>query len=202
MLKFWRNYPKMAIFLLFFFIYPLPCVCPSVCPSIRLSVPPSRGQTLARQASEPARQASEPARQASEPASQALEALRLAWLALRPGWMGLKPTWLALGPSRGEQMDRQMDGWMDGQTDWKSPHSTGLCPLSGLLPHYSPTLTQKLYQAGQGHHWPYDASWHLVKYATVWLYFTLFNIRRVIDIFDREECSKNGQIWSFWAISW
>ena len=35
-------------------------------------------------------------------------------------------------------MDSQMDGWMDGRTngwtDRKSPHSTGLRPLSGPLP--------------------------------------------------------------------
>ena len=33
--------------------------------------------------------------------------------------------------------------FLDGRTNGKSPHSTGLRPLSGLLPHYSPTLTQK-----------------------------------------------------------
>ena len=31
-------------------------------------------------------------------------------------------------------MDGQTDGWMDGWTNGKSPHSTGLCPLSGPLP--------------------------------------------------------------------
>ena len=31
-------------------------------------------------------------------------------------------------------MDRRMDGWTDERMDRKSPHSTGLHPLSGLLP--------------------------------------------------------------------
>ena len=136
-----------------------PSVRPSVRTSVRTSVPPSRAQEPGRQAldpagqaseparhssepasqasepanqaSEPANQASEAARQASEPVSQASEALRPAWLALRPGWMGLRPAWLALGPSRG---DGPMYVWMYVQTDGKSPHSSGLCPLSGLLP--------------------------------------------------------------------
>ena len=38
-----------------------------------------------------------------------------------PAWLALRPDWLALGPSR-------------GRTDGKSPHSKGLCPLSGPLP--------------------------------------------------------------------
>ena len=44
-------------------------------------------------------------------------------------------------------------GWPrgGGQTVRKSPHSTGLCPLSKPLPRYSPTLTRKLYKAGQGY---------------------------------------------------
>ena len=49
-----------------------------------------------------------------------------------------------------------------GRMDGKSPHSTGFRPLSGPLPCYSPTITQKLYKAGQGYRWPYDASWRLV----------------------------------------
>ena len=49
-----------------------------------------------------------------------------------------------------------------GHTDGKSPYSTGLRPLSGPLPRCSPTSTRKLYKAGQGYRWPYDASWRLV----------------------------------------
>ena len=53
------------------------------------------------------------------------------------------------------RIDGRTDGWTDGRTngrtDGKSPHSTGLRPLSGPLPRYSPTLTQKLYKAGQGY---------------------------------------------------
>ena len=49
------------------------------------------------------------------------------------------------------QSDIRMSGRMDVRTDGKSPHSTGLCPLSGPLPRYSPTSTQKLYKAGQGY---------------------------------------------------
>ena len=56
--------------------------------------------------------------------------------------MGLRPTWLALGPLRGE--------WTDGWTDGKSPHSTGLRPLLGPLPRYSPTSTQKLFMMPLG----------------------------------------------------
>ena len=88
-------------------------------------------------------------------------ALRPDWLALRPAWLGLRPAWLALGPSRGG-MDGRMDGRTYGWTDGKSPRSTGLHPLLGPLPRCSPTSTQKLYNAGQGYHWPYDASWRLV----------------------------------------
>ena len=56
-----------------------------------------------------------------------------------------------------------MDGRLDGRSDGKSAHSTGLCPISGPLPRYTPTSTQKLYKAGQGYRWPYDASWRLVS---------------------------------------
>ena len=45
-------------------------------------------------------------------------------LGLRPGWLGLRPGWMA---QRGE-------GRTDESTYRKSPHSTGLCPLSGPLP--------------------------------------------------------------------
>ena len=80
-------------------------VRPSVRPFVRPS-PPSRAQEPARQALDPARQASEPARQASEPARQALELL-----------------------TNGRTNERT-----NGRTNGKSPHSTGLHPLSGPLP--------------------------------------------------------------------
>ena len=95
--------------------------------------PASQASEPARQASEPARQASEPVRQASEPASQASEALRPAWLALRPDWLGLRPAWL-LGPRGGGRTHGRTDERMDGCMEGKSPHSTGLCPLSRPLP--------------------------------------------------------------------
>ena len=47
-------------------------------------------------------------------------------LGLRPGWLSFRPGWMAL---RGG-----MDGLTNRRTDGKSPHSTGLCPLSGTLP--------------------------------------------------------------------
>ena len=49
------------------------------------------------------------------------------------------------------QTDGRMDGWTDGRTNGKSPHSTGLHPLSGPLPRYRLTMTQKVYKAGQGY---------------------------------------------------
>ena len=132
---------------------------PSVCPPLeglrasQASLRPSQSGLRASQAGlracQPAlraRQSGFRASQASEPASQASVALRPAWLALRPDRLGLRPAWLALRPSRGGT-----DVRTDGRTNGKSPHSTGLCPLSGLLPCYSPTLTQKLYKAGQGY---------------------------------------------------
>ena len=39
-----------------------------------------------------------------------------------------------------------MDEWMDGQTDRKCPYSTGICPLSGLLPCYSPITSGTQYR--------------------------------------------------------
>ena len=57
------------------------------------------------------------------PVSKALKIFTLGWLGLRPGWLGLRPGWLA---QRGEQTN--------GRTNRKSPHSTGLRPLSGPLP--------------------------------------------------------------------
>ena len=49
------------------------------------------------------------------------------------------------GPWMDKWMDRRMDGWRDGI----SPHSTGLCPLSGPLPCY-PLRLQNNKEAGQG----------------------------------------------------
>ena len=77
-------------------------------------------------------------------------ALMPAWLALRPTWLDLRPAWLDLGPWGG-RMDKQMNEQMNEWTNGKSFHSTGLCPLLGPLPSYSPTSTQKLYKAGQGY---------------------------------------------------
>ena len=59
-------------------------------------------------------------------------------LGLRPGWLGLRPGWMA---QRG-------DGWTsertDKQMDGKSPHSTGLHPLSRPLPKNHQSLGGKI----------------------------------------------------------
>ena len=52
-----------------------------------------------------------------------------------PGWLAGPQAWLA-GPQAwldGPEGGRT-DGRTDGRTYGKSPHSTGLCPLSGPLP--------------------------------------------------------------------
>ena len=79
--------------------------------------------------------------------------LRACWRGLRAGWrglrasqQGLRASWRGLGASqhglRASQRGAggRMDGRADGRTDGISPHSTGLCPLSGPLPkNQSPT---------------------------------------------------------------
>merc|ERR1712212_102119 len=68
--------------------------------------------------------------------------LRTGWLGLRPGWLGLRPGWLGLRPGwlglrtgwMAQRGDRRTDVRTYGRTDGKSPHSTGLCPLSVPLP--------------------------------------------------------------------
>ena len=76
-------------------------------------VPPS-GQPVQPEA-QPARLEARPARPDAKPASQ--PCLRLqAWMVGPQAWLD--------GP----------EGGTDGQMYRKSPHSTGLCPLSGLLP--------------------------------------------------------------------
>ena len=142
----------------------------SICPSVHSSVhsfvhPPLEGSRAGLRP----RQAGFRASQAGLKASQAgLRASQPLLIASQPGLRGSEAClagWL-LGPRGGEWTnDRtvgRMDKWMDGQMDGKSPYSTGLRPLSGLLPCYSPITTQKLYKAGQGNHWIYDASWQLV----------------------------------------
>ena len=54
-----------------------------------------------------------------------------AWLAGPQAWLAGLKAWLD-GP--GERTDERMDG----RTDGKSPHSTGLRPLSGPLPCLPP----------------------------------------------------------------
>ena len=61
------------------------------------------------------------------------------WLGLRPCWLGLKPGKLGLGPGKlglrpGWMAQRGTYGRTDTRMYRKSPHSTVLCPLSGLLP--------------------------------------------------------------------
>ena len=40
-----------------------------------------------------------------------------------------------------EPASQPLDRWTDGGKERKFPNSTGYCPLSGLLPRYSPTTT-------------------------------------------------------------
>ena len=62
-----------------------------------------------------------------------------------------------------------MDGWTDGWMDGISPHSTGLCPLFGLLPCY-PLRPHDFKEAGQENRWPHDAFWQLVSdvFKSIW----------------------------------
>ena len=55
-----------------------------------------------------------------------------AWLAGPQAWLAGSQAWLN-GPEGG-----LTDGWMNGRTNGKSPHSTGLRPLSGPLPCLPP----------------------------------------------------------------
>ena len=82
------------------------------------------------------------------------------------------------------------------RTDGKSPHSTGLRPLSGPLPRYSPTSTQKLYKAGQGYRWPYDASWRLVYFFQSFFFFISFNLS-----FRLKPDVPNHPVWQYSALS-
>ena len=74
----------------------------------------------------------------SGPSSQAWS-LRLGWLAgwlgLRPGWLGVRPGWPELRPGCMAQRKGRTYIQTYMQTDGKSPHSTGFCPLLGPLPN-------------------------------------------------------------------
>ena len=76
--------------------------------------------------------------------------------------MGLRPLQLALTPL---PLALRPPGWMDtrmyGRTLRISPHSTGLCPLSGLRSCY-PLRLQNIKEAGQGNQLLRDALWQLV----------------------------------------
>ena len=68
--------------------------------------------------------------------------LRAGWRGLRAGWRGLRASQQGLRASRqglrasrqGLRTSQRGDGQTDGRTFGISPHSTGLCPLSGPLP--------------------------------------------------------------------
>ena len=60
------------------------------------------------------------------------------------------------------------EGQTNIQTDIKSPHSTGLCPLLGLLPCF-PHENQGESRAGQGNRWPFDAFGLLLNlFVMIW----------------------------------
>ena len=65
--------------------------------------------------------------------------LRPSWLGLRPSRLGLRPSWLGLRPG----WIAQREEWTDRRMNGKSPHSTGLCPLSGPLPCFPPCKLRK-----------------------------------------------------------
>ena len=85
-----------------------------------------------------------------------------SWRGQRASWRGLRSSWRFLRASqRGLRAYQRglracQEGWggrMDRQTDVRtdgiSPHSTGVCPLSGPLPCYLLRLCN-LKEAGQG----------------------------------------------------
>ena len=90
-------------------------------PSIRSYVRPSICSPL--WAIHPGLRPSQPGLRPSQPSLKPV-----TWLA---GWLGLRPGWMA---QRGGRTDvRSTDGRTNKRMDGKSPHSTGLCPLSGPL---------------------------------------------------------------------
>ena len=99
-------------------------VCPSVHPST-CQFPLWAIQPGLRP-SQPGLRPIQPGLKPTQPASQ-VSGFRYGWLGLRPGWLGFRPGWMA---QRGERTYVRTNK----PTDGKSPHSTGLCPLSGLLP--------------------------------------------------------------------
>ena len=88
-------------------------------PGLRPSQPDPRPSLLGLRPSQPDLRPSQPDLGASQPAKP--QASGLAW----PGWIA----------QRGEWTDRRMNR--------KSPHSTGLCPLSEPLPCFPPCKPRK-----------------------------------------------------------
>ena len=98
-------------------------VCTSVRPPLWAIRPGLRPSQPGLRPSQPGLRPSQTGLRPSQPASQ-VSGFRDGWLGLRPGWMA----------QRGERTD----GLTNERTNGKSPHSTGLCPLSGPLPCLSP----------------------------------------------------------------
>ena len=94
--------------------------------------------------SDPSSQPSDPSSRASDPSS---------W----PSGSEGQPAG-SEGQPAGSEGQPEGGGWMDGWTNGISPHSTGLCPLSGPLP-CCPLRLQHIKEAGQGYRWPHDAFW-------------------------------------------
>ena len=66
--------------------------------------------------------------------SSPMKGPRASQAGLRPSQSGLRTSQAGLRASRGGRVYGRTDEQTDGRTDGKSPHSTGLRPLSGPLP--------------------------------------------------------------------
>ena len=84
----------------------------------------------ARPEGQPARPEAQPARPEAQPASQPQASGLAGWASGLAGW-----------PRGG---NGRTDGRTNGRTNGKSPHSTGLRPLSGPLPKKGTTITQNV----------------------------------------------------------
>ena len=160
-------------------------ICPSVHPSICPFVPPLKGPRASQAGLRPS-QSGLIASQAGLRAFEAWLASSEAWLAGSEACLAGSEVWLAGSEAclaGSWALKGGTDGWMENPQ-----HSTGLCPLSGPLPCYSPTLAQKLYKVGQEYRWPYDASWwvyFLSFHAIYWFFWRASNAKIVISLMEK-----------------